>query len=381
VVNYTPVTTPPVTGYQAQYYANKTLSGTPVLTRTETDINYSWGSGSPDPSVPVDNFSARWTKTANFTAGDYTFTATADDGLRLYLDGTLVIDKWIDQGTTTYTATRTLAAGNHTIVYEYYDSGWDAVAKLSYQQAVAAPSFSVGSFTLVNTYTDQPIAAYDPLVNGTTLNLATLPTRNVTIRANTTGTIGSVGFNYDGNTSYHMENSAPYSIGGDTNGDYSSWTPTVGQHTLTVTPYSGSDGGGTAGGALTLTFTVVDSPPSSGTELLTSAWNLTGNNGASELYQSIASNALAGKTTVRVTYNLHGLTALGGDASALIFDQNSWKYVSLSNYGQNGLNGSQTVDIPISAFGLDLSQPVGTMHTRFWYGSAFTVDITSVQVL
>jgi len=126
---------------------------------------------------------------------------------------------------------------------------------------------------------------------------------------------------------------------------------------------------------------VTAAPPGGGTELLTSAWNLTGNNGASERYQTTVSNALAGKTTLRVTYNLHGLQALGGDASAIIFDQNGWKYVSLSGYGQNGLDGSQTVDIPLSAFGLDLNQPVGTLHTRFWYGASFTVDITSIMVL
>jgi surface antigen len=118
-----------------------------------------------------------------------------------------------------------------------------------------------------------------------------------------------------------------------------------------------------------------------GTELLTAPWNLAGNNGASEKYQTISSSALAGKTTMRITYDLHGITALGGDASAIIFDQNGWKFVSLANYGQNGLNGVQTVDIPLSAFtGLNLTTGSTTLHTRFWYGSAFTVDITSIKV-
>ena len=86
--------------------------------------------------------------------------------------------------------------------------------------------------------------------------------------------------------------------------------------------------------------------------------------------------------TVYVLCNLHGLQALGGDASAIIFDQNGWKYISLSNYGQNGKDGQQTVDIPLSAFtGLDLTKPLdGTVHTRFWYSSSFTVDITSIVV-
>ncbi len=84
---------------------------------------------------------------------------------------------------------------------------------------------------------------------------------------------------------------------------------------------------------------------------------------------------------LRITYDLHGLNALGGDASAIIFDQNGWRYISLSNYGQNGLNGVQIVNIPLANFpGLNLSQPVGTLHTRFWYNGPFTVDITSIVV-
>lgn len=136
----------------------------------------------------------------------------------------------------------------------------------------------------------------------------------------------------------------------------------------------------------TLTATSTSTPTQTpsvcvGTELLTQPWLLSGSNGAAELYQSIPSNALQGKTTLRITYNLRGLNALGNDASAIIFDQNGWQYISLSNYGQNGLNGVQTVDIPLSHFSvLDLSQPVGTLHTRFWHGSTYAVDITSIMV-
>jgi hypothetical protein len=116
------------------------------------------------------------------------------------------------------------------------------------------------------------------------------------------------------------------------------------------------------------------------TELLTQPWNLVGSNGASEKYQGLAPTALQGKNKLRITYNLNGLSALDGDASAIIFDQNGWRYISLSRYGQNGLNGVQTVDVPLSAFpGLNPNASVGTLHTRFWYGSAFRVDITSIK--
>jgi glucose/arabinose dehydrogenase len=129
-------TPPPATGeYTAEYFTNKTLTGAPILTRNETAVNYEWGGGSPDPVVPNDNFSARWTKTEAITAataGTYEFSATGDDGVRVKVDGVTIIDKFVDQGTTTYKASTALAAGNHTIVFEYYENGGGAVAKFSY---------------------------------------------------------------------------------------------------------------------------------------------------------------------------------------------------------------------------------------------------------
>jgi single-stranded DNA-binding protein len=69
-------------------------------------------------------------KTQSFTAGTHTFSATADDGVRVYLDGTLVIDQWKDQSATTHTVSRTVTAGNHEVKVEYYENGGDAVAKV-----------------------------------------------------------------------------------------------------------------------------------------------------------------------------------------------------------------------------------------------------------
>ncbi len=132
--------------FTAQYFSNMTLTGPAVLTRCEAAIDYNWGSGSPDPAVPSDNFSARWTGSFDFAAGDSTFTATADDGIRLWVDGVLVIDAWIDQGPTTYTATRTLTAGSHEVKVEYYENGGGAVAKVGWTTS-GSSSCSAGQFT------------------------------------------------------------------------------------------------------------------------------------------------------------------------------------------------------------------------------------------
>lgn len=58
--------------------------------------------------IPTNNFSARWTLTANFTAGPHTFTVGSDDGHRLYIDGTRVLDTWRDQAYATRTTTQNL---------------------------------------------------------------------------------------------------------------------------------------------------------------------------------------------------------------------------------------------------------------------------------
>ena len=119
-----------------------------------------------------------------------------------------------------------------------------------------APSVSaqaVTSFTLVNADTDSDIG---PLEDGDVIDLATLPTRNLNVRANTSGQVGRVTFGYDGDGDFRTESVAPFALAGDTNGDYYAWTPTVGDHTLEAMPYA--PGGGQAGSALAVAFTVID---------------------------------------------------------------------------------------------------------------------------
>lgn len=115
---------------------------------------------------------------------------------------------------------------------------------------------AVVSFTLVNADTNQDIG---PLGNGAMINLAQLPTRNLNVRANTTPAIvGSVRFGLDNNANFKLENTAPYALAGDNNGDYHPWTPSVGTHSLTAVAFSAIDAGGTAGAELRISFQVVD---------------------------------------------------------------------------------------------------------------------------
>ncbi|MDQ3065193.1 MAG: PA14 domain-containing protein [bacterium] len=100
--------------------------------RTDSQINFDWGLGSPDPSVDPDTFSARWSGLFEFEPGVYDFTVTTSDGMRLYADNQLLLDKWFDQPTTTYTVRATISGGQRGVIAEYYENTGEAVAKVSW---------------------------------------------------------------------------------------------------------------------------------------------------------------------------------------------------------------------------------------------------------
>ena len=107
--------------WQARYYDNRRLQGDPVLTRWEEELNHDWGTGSPDPAVPADNFSARWTARVNFDEGRYVFGVEADDGVRLWVDGDLVIDNW-QEGIRSLRAERTFGSrADREVQVEYFE--------------------------------------------------------------------------------------------------------------------------------------------------------------------------------------------------------------------------------------------------------------------
>ncbi|HOQ97751.1 MAG TPA: PA14 domain-containing protein [Anaerolineae bacterium] len=130
--------------WKAEYYGNTDLSGSPLLVRNDADINFHWGYGSPASQVPADSFSVRWTRSVSVaTAGTYTFTATADDGIRVKVDGTMLIDRWVDQSATTFTGSVYLGAGAHTVVVEYYERTGVALARVSWAASATPQTVTV----------------------------------------------------------------------------------------------------------------------------------------------------------------------------------------------------------------------------------------------
>ena len=125
--------------WQVSYWNNMTLSGEPVLNSTEANLDWDWGVGSPHTSVNTDRFSARWMRYIFVSAGTYRFTATSDDGIRIYVDNRLVIDQWYDHAAQTFTADVDLTAGHHLVRVEYYENMGYAVAKVSWASVPTIP--------------------------------------------------------------------------------------------------------------------------------------------------------------------------------------------------------------------------------------------------
>jgi hypothetical protein len=120
------------TGLRGRYYTNTGLTGAPALTRTDSTVNFSW-SGSPGSGIGSDNFSVRWDGRIEApVTGAYTFSTEIDDGVRLWVNGVLVLDQWTNQNTTvTASTTLNLTAGAlYRVVLEYYEAGGGALARL-----------------------------------------------------------------------------------------------------------------------------------------------------------------------------------------------------------------------------------------------------------
>ena len=120
------------TGLTGRYYNNLTMTGTVRLTRVEA-VDFNWGSARPASSVNTNSFSVRWTGFVQAPAtGTYTFQTISDDGVRLWINGTQLVNNWTDHSATTNTANPiNLVAGvKYAVTMEFFENGGDAVARL-----------------------------------------------------------------------------------------------------------------------------------------------------------------------------------------------------------------------------------------------------------
>lgn len=118
--------------WTAEFYSDRSLSGAPVaVDSTEETIFYDWGLGKPVSALPSpDNFSVRWSGDRYFHSGYYRFKLFADDGVRLWVDGELLVDEWHDGRAEFSAPLKYLSTGYHQVVVEYYENTGSAEIRL-----------------------------------------------------------------------------------------------------------------------------------------------------------------------------------------------------------------------------------------------------------
>ena len=130
------------TGLLGQYWASTTgpaftnlaFNALPTLTRTDAVVNFNWNTTGPDPRIGQTSYTTRWLGTVQPQYNEtYTFSVTADDGVRLWVNGQLLVDAWQDQTPTTYQGSITLQAQQfYNIRLDYYQNAGGAEAVLAW---------------------------------------------------------------------------------------------------------------------------------------------------------------------------------------------------------------------------------------------------------
>lgn len=113
--------------WYGEFFANESLAGAPVANHQVPWIGFDWGGLQPLPNVPVDHFSARWTRRVYLEADYYKFCAMIDDGARIFVDRKLVMDEWHPSNGIAYCGKTYVTEGVHEILVQYFEQGGEAL--------------------------------------------------------------------------------------------------------------------------------------------------------------------------------------------------------------------------------------------------------------
>lgn len=123
-------------GLNAAYYSGqlRTFTNPPSLMRIDPTVDFEWDTGSPDPTINSNYFTAMWTGSVQPQFSEnYTFYTSIDDGVRLWVDGQLLVDAWIDEGESEWSGSIALQAGRlYPLTMQYYQNLGPAAAHLSW---------------------------------------------------------------------------------------------------------------------------------------------------------------------------------------------------------------------------------------------------------
>lgn len=114
----------PTGQWSAVFFTGVQLEGDPLTVSCLPSLSFSYAGNLPGTNVP-NLFSGRFVST--FTApadGNYDYSHRADDGVRVWIDGDLVVDRWSNATAVMPVVTRSipLSQGDHVITVEWYES-------------------------------------------------------------------------------------------------------------------------------------------------------------------------------------------------------------------------------------------------------------------
>jgi len=166
-------------GLDAEYYNGINFNNFRMAKVDET-INFNWGENAPNSSVGVDKFSVKWSgKIQPRTTGTYTFFINSDNGRRLTINNSLIIDKWISDYGIEYTGTMNMIKNQfYTIELDYFEDAGGASCVFEWsspeQPREVVPKCQLYSKTNgidQNKSTDEEVSIYPVPVTDKTMNV------------------------------------------------------------------------------------------------------------------------------------------------------------------------------------------------------------------
>jgi hypothetical protein len=125
----------PVGGLRGDYFIGRSFEQL-AFSRIDTAVNFAWVHDAPDPRLPVDDFSVRWTGEIRPRYSElYTFHLDHDDGVRLWIGGQVVIDRWDRTGQNEQGQIRLTAGQSYPVQIEFFDLALTATIRFHWSSA------------------------------------------------------------------------------------------------------------------------------------------------------------------------------------------------------------------------------------------------------
>lgn len=150
------------TGIMGSYYSNQDFTNL-VFIQRDPEIDFDWGPGSPRNTIDKDTFSVRWVGQLYIPrAGRYTFYTRSDDGVRLWVSDSPLIENWVPHSVTENRAEIDLPGNVKVpIQLDYYEQTYSSTIRLSW----SGPGITKSVVSSEYLYPEQSITSLDVSMN------------------------------------------------------------------------------------------------------------------------------------------------------------------------------------------------------------------------